>query len=181
MVLPISLASRAIAGERENGTIELVLTQPISRSTYLLSQIAFALLAIGLMAAIGIGATALGQVVFGLDSFPIRRLLALLLSFWLLQTAVFAVTLAFSAFGREAGRVAFLGVLIALVSYLIEALATLWPRALWLGPYSFHHYFHPRALLVEGRFVISTIVVLLGLFLLATAIAFTRFQRSDLP
>jgi ABC-2 type transport system permease protein len=181
MVLPITLGSRAIAGERENGTIELVMTQPISRSTYLLSHIAFALLAIASMAAAGTGATALGQALFGLDSFPIRRLLELLFAFWLLQTAVFAVTLAFSAFGREAGRVAFLGVLVALVSYLVEAVATLWPRALWLGPYSLHHYFQPRALLVEGTFAMTTIAVLLGVFLVATTIALVRFQRIDLP
>ena len=79
--------------------------------TYLTGHIGFALLAIAGLAAIGTGATGLEQFLFGLDSFPLQRLL---FSFGLLQAAVFAVTPAFSADGREAGRVALAGVLVAL-------------------------------------------------------------------
>ena len=91
------------------------------------------------------------------------------------------MTLAFSAYGREAGRAAFAGILFALVSYLFESVATIWPRGVWLGPYSLHHYFHPRALLVEGKFAQSTVVVLLSVFLVASTVAFARFQGRDLP
>jgi hypothetical protein len=136
---------------------------------------------IATIAGLGITATALGQRVFGLDPFPPQRLLLLLLNFILLQLAAFGITLAFSSFGREAGRVAFAGVLVALLSYLIQAIAALWPRAAWIGPYSLHFYYDPREVLVNGTFAPFEMLLLAGVFAAAATIAFRRYQTRDLP
>jgi ABC-2 type transport system permease protein len=181
LAVAITVATRAVAGEIEHGAIELVLAQPISRGTYLLAHVVFALLSLTVIATIGVAATAVGQNVFALESFSATRLLTLLLNFVLLQLAVFAVTLAFSSFGREAGRVALAGMLVALLSYLLQAVAALWPRISGLGSYSMHHYYDPRLILVTGKFDSLGLLVLTAVLVGAAGAAFWRFSRRDLP
>ncbi len=131
----ITLGARAIAGEVENGAIELTLAQPVSRARYFTAHLLF-------------GASAL--------------LLA-------------------SALGREAGRVALAGVLVAVLSFLINAVATLWSKAEFAKPYSLHAYFDPRQLLVSGDLAPSSIAILAAVTAIATVAAFVRFSRRDLP
>jgi hypothetical protein len=87
----------------------------------------------------------------------------------------------FSSFGREAGRVAILGVLVTIGSFLDNVIATLWNRAAFMKPYSLHTYYDPRNILVDGHLATSSVVVLGVLAFAATAGAFARFLTRDLP
>jgi ABC-type transport system involved in multi-copper enzyme maturation permease subunit len=177
----IALAARAVAGEVESGVIELVLAQPLARATYLGAHILFALAGLSFVLAAGGLGTAIGQQVFSLHTFGAARLLPLLLNVLLLQTAVFSLTLLVSAWGREAGRVAMSGVLLAVVSYFVNVIASFWPRAAFLAPWSLHNYYDPRAILVQGDVAPRTFLVLAAVTAAATSLAFWRFQRRDLP
>jgi ABC-2 type transport system permease protein len=181
IALPITFGARAIAGEIEAGVIELVLAQPLSRVRYLLAHVTFAvfsMLAIGFAGVIGAVA---GQGAIALDLFRWNRFLELLLNVLLLQLAIYSITLFFSAFGREAGRVASLGVLIAIVSFLLNAVATLWTKAAFLKPYSLHSYYDPRPVLVDGHLAPASLMVLGAVALAGTTGAFARFLSRDLP
>lgn len=177
----ITLASRAIAGEIENGVIELVLAQPMSRVKYFTSHLMFAMMSISMVAIVGLLGGIGGQSFFGLPPFAGDRLFRLLANLLLLQMSFYALTLLFSAFGREAGRVAVLGVLAAIVSFLVNFIATLWNKAAFMKPYSLHTYYDPRAILVDGHLPMSSVVVLGTFALLAIAGAFARFLTRDLP
>jgi ABC-type transport system involved in multi-copper enzyme maturation permease subunit len=177
----IALAARAIAGEVEHGAIELVLAQPLSRGAYFAAYAAFGLAALAALIGAGVAATAVGQRVFALEPFGAARLAALFANALLLQLAIYGLTLLASAVGREAGRVALFGVLVAVLSYLVNAIATLWPRAAFARPASLHAYFEPRELLVDGRLAAHSALVLGGVALAALALAWRRFGRRDLP
>ena len=179
--IAITFGARAVAGEIENGVIELILAQPVSRTRYLAAHIVFAVLSMTLIALAGLFGMLIGQTVFGIDWFGWDRMARLFVNILLLQMSFYSLTLLFSSFGREAGRVASLSVLVAIVSFLINVLATLWTKAAFMKPYSLHSYYDPRAILVDGHLATSSIVVL-GLFaFLAAAGAFTRFLTRDLP
>jgi ABC-2 type transport system permease protein len=177
----IALASRAVAGEIENGAIELVLAQPVSRAAYLGAHLIFGMAALTLVAAAGAFGTMIGQRVMSLDAFGPGRMVQLLCNAILLQMAIYAATLLVSSWGREAGRVAVIGVLIALVSYFINVIATLWPKASFLEPYSLHTYYDPRAILVRGELATLAVQVLAGVAAGTAAVAFWRFATRDLP
>jgi ABC-2 type transport system permease protein len=177
----IALAVQAIAREVESGAIELVLAQPISRARYFTAHAAFGTAALAAVLGAGLLGTALGQAVFSLDAFGAPRFAALFVNGLLQHLAIYAVTLAASAFGREAGRVALVGVLVAVVSYLVNAVATLWSKAEFAKPYSLHHYFDPREVLVNGHLAAASIVTLGAIALAAMVLAFVRFERRDLP
>ena len=177
----ITLPARAIAGEVETGAIELVLAQPVSRARYFAAHVLFGVGALSAVLAGGLLGTVVGQQAFSLSAFGWERLAALFVNAFLLQLAIYALTLAASAFGREAGRVALAGVLFAVLSFLINAIATLWSKAQFAKPYSLHAYFDPRAVLVQDQLPASSVLILATFALIATAVAFMRFARRDLP
>jgi ABC-2 type transport system permease protein len=177
----ITLAARAIAGEVENGAIELLLAQPVSRARYFAAHLLFGVCALAAVLAGGLVATGLGQRVYSLDAFGWQRMAALFLNALLLQLAIYALTLLASAYGREAGRVALIGVLAAVLSYLGNAIATLWSKAEFVKAYSLHGYFDPRQVLVNGHLATASVVVLAAIATIATAAAFVRVARRDLP
>lgn len=177
----VVLASRAVAGEIEAGTLELVLSQPLSRGRYFAGQVVFALSALAVMGAAGGAASWLGQRVYGLEALSPATIARLATNFVLLQAAWFGVTLLLSVFGREAGRVAFTGFLIALLSYLVQVIAGMWPRAAFLLPYSPNGYHDPRVIIKAGALPVRSVVVLGGLAVVCILLALLRFRRRDIP
>ncbi len=177
----IVLAARAIAGEVENGAIELVLAQPISRASYMTTHIVFGLGTLALLSLAGLAGAILGQKVYGVPVFHARPAFALAANFWLLHAASFGVALLVSSFAREAGRVGALGFVLLLLSYFAEAIGRLWHRADFLLPWSIYQRFDPRGLLATGTIPRMSLVVLGGLLVLGIAGACWRFARRDLP
>ena len=177
----ITLAARAIAGEIENGAIELVLAQPLSREAYLACHVIVGVSSIAIVACSGALGTVIGQQVFDLQPFGAARLAQLLINIVLLQSAIYTFTLMVSAWGREGGRVAVAGVFAVVVSYLVNAVATLWPQAAFLHAYSLHSYYDPRAILMKGDLSTSSALLLAGSAIACAAIAFRRFGSRDLP
>ncbi len=177
----ITLPARAIAGEVENGVIELVMAQPVSRVQYFAAHVVLGAGAISAVVLAGVLGTVLGMQVYALEAFGLSRLAALFLNALLLQMAIYALTLLVSAFGREAGRAAVAGVLITVVSFLVNVLATLWDKARFAKPWSLHGYFEPRDILVQGSLEVASLLVLAAVALAALLLAFAAFARRDLP
>jgi ABC-2 type transport system permease protein len=177
----ITLPARAIAGEAETGVIELVLAQPISRAEYFAAHLLFGAAALGGVLAAGLLGTAIGQQFYGIEGFGAGRLAALFINMFLLQLAIFAVTLAASAYGQEAGRVAIMGVLVAVVSFLVNAISALWSKAQFAKPLSLHGHYEPRDILTHGQLSVPSLVILGGFAAIALAVAYRHFGRRDLP
>lgn len=177
----ITLSARAIAGEIETGALELVLAQPISRAQYFGAHVLFGAGALAVVLSVGMLGTALGEQVFALNAFGSERLAMLFLNAFLLQFAIYALTLAASAFGRESGRVAIVGVLVAVFSLIVNVVGALWNKAEFAKPLSLHNYFDPREILTQGHLPTSSLVILAAVVGIAITVAFTRFARRDLP
>ncbi|MEP7155549.1 MAG: ABC transporter permease [Betaproteobacteria bacterium] len=177
----ITLAARAIAGEIETGAIELVLSQPISRAQYFGAHVLFGAGALSVVLAGGMLGTAFGQQIFALNAFGPERLALLFLNAFLLQFAIYALTLAVSAFGRESGRVALVGALLAVFSLIINVIGALWSKAEFAKPLSLHSYFEPRDILTLGHLPGSSLLILAVVAGIAITAAFARFVRRDLP
>jgi ABC-2 type transport system permease protein len=177
----ITFGARAVAGEIENGAIELILAQPISRARYLGAHVLFAIASLILVLSMGMLGTVIGQRVFDLPLFQWVSLGALMLNAMLLMLAIFSLTLLISCFGRESGRVGGLAVLLTLISYVIGVVSNLWSKAAFLRPYSLHDYYEPRDILAHDHLATSSVVLLALVSFLALAAAFTRFRTRDLP
>ena len=177
----IVLATRAVAGEIERGTLELVLSQPISRFRYFSGQVAFAACSIILLSLVGAGGTLLGQAVFKFEAFTLTSMIKLALNYVLLQSAWYGLTLLISVASREGGRVAATGFVLVLVSFLMQVIGKLWQAAAFLLPYSLHTYYSPQTVLVQDILEAKSVAVLLGVFVATVGAAAWRFQRRDIP
>ncbi|MDZ7290916.1 MAG: ABC transporter permease subunit [candidate division KSB1 bacterium] len=178
----ILLASRAIATEIESGTMELLLSQPISRPAYLATQMGFALMVLLVL----IGMMLLG-VYAGLSMFDLQRMLSghaflpvagNLLS---LQIAIYGVTLFLSSMAREGGRVVTIALMFVSISYLLQAVARLWPTIKFLLTYTIFEYYSPQRIILNNLPPWNNILILLGVGIIAGAAAWLRFMRRDIP
>jgi ABC-2 type transport system permease protein len=180
MVYPVGFAAFAIAGERQRGTLEVLLARPVSRrsvfATLFVALVSFA----AMTTAAHVLGTVVGAAIYGVaDQLQASTLVFLGINTVALLTALAAVCLAASAvFDRPSTPLA-IGLLVVIGGYVLEVLGTLWPDAEFLQPYSPFHYLRPLDVLA-GRDVNSDLVVLAGIVGAAVAFALWRFPRRDL-
>lgn len=179
--LAIVLASRAVAGEIESGMMEMILSEPVSRTGYLGAQVIVALVSLGSLALIGAAGTWAGMHVYGISNAAPVSLSKLAVGYFLLQCAWYGITLALSVMGREGGRVATTAFILALISYLLQAIGKLWQSASFLLPYSLHTYYNPQSIFVGNELSAKSICVLAAVFVIGTSLAAVRFQKRDIP
>jgi ABC-2 type transport system permease protein len=179
-VFSVGFAGAAIAGERQRGTLEVLLARPISRRVAYATALVATLVFVGVTSAgMSLGAL-IGTAVTGrVEELGPQNLPILWLNAVLLYMAFAAVALAASvSFDRLTPA---LGVALAfvLVSYFLEALGSLWPDAAYLQDYSLFHYLDARAALA-GQPDARNFGILGGVIVAAVAYALLVFPRRDL-
>ena len=179
-IFAVGFSVAAVAGERQRGTLEVLLARPLSRRTVYGTLLVAVLLFVGL----AVGATVLGVVAgSGLggvaDELAVDRLPLLWFNGVLLFGALAAIGLAASVtFDRLSPA---LGITVALVvvMYFLEVLGSFWPDAEFLQPYSLFHYFDPKAIL-EGSARAGDLGLLAVVAAIAIGWALVVFPRRDL-
>jgi ABC-type transport system involved in multi-copper enzyme maturation permease subunit len=180
LVFAVGFAGAAIAGERQRGTLEVLLARPISRrGLYVTAGVATALF-IGITVAAQALGTLGGAAVTGrVDELGSGNLPLLWLNAALLYGAFGAVALAASASFDRLTPALGLALAFVLISYFFEAVGSLWPDAAFLQDYSLFHYLDARRALTglpDARdFAILAAVIIGGV-----AYSLAVFPRRDL-
>ncbi|HEX2755345.1 MAG TPA: ABC transporter permease subunit [Candidatus Limnocylindrales bacterium] len=179
-VFAIGFTTAAIAGERQRGTLEVLLARPLSRRTVYTTELAAVLVFIGLVLAAASVGTVIGATLAGvLDELAVERLPMLWLNGMLLWGAFAAIALAASvSFDRFTPAI---GVTLAIVvvMYFLDILGSLWPDAKGLQAYSLFHYLSARDIL-SGTVSLSGFTLLAAVGAAAVAYALAVFPRRDL-
>jgi ABC-2 type transport system permease protein len=180
LVFAVGFAATAIAGERQRGTLEVLLARPISRrQVYATVAVATALFTCLTVAALALGALVGSAITGRVDELGAGNLPLLWLNGILLYGAFGAVALAASVSFDRLGPAIGIALAFVLVSYFFEAIGSLWPDADFLRAYSLFHYLDARADLTglpdEGDFAILAAVIAV-----AVAFALIVFPRRDL-
>jgi len=179
-VFAIALPLSGVAGERQRGTLEIVLARPVSRRSYYVTLLVAAILFIGLaVAATLVGTVIACSAVNVLDQLDVSNLPALWLNGVLLYFAIAAIAFAASVSFDRMGPAAGVVLAIVLIAYFLQILGSLWPDAEWLQTYSLFHYLQPDLVLSEGLQVFDS-VLLLVVGVAAVAYAVVVFPRRDL-
>jgi len=178
-MLAVNLANGLLAREEENGTLELLLARPISRSRLLLAKLTAALLVL-----LGVGSITMLVTIataahagFGIAVLHIIAVTLVMLLLVLLFSSVCWLLIGFGRFGRRASTG--ITILIALASYLFTSLEG---TAQWLrGPAKFlpYHYYRPSDIL-RGNYHWSYIAGLGIATLVLMSLAFVGFRRRDI-
>ena len=180
VVYPVGFAAAAIAGERQRGTLEVLLSRPLSRRTLfwtlLAAIIGAAIVTTAAMTLGTVAGAALYDVAGGLDA---GELGLLGLNTVLLLAALGAISLAASASFDRLSPALGIALSVTLLGYVLEILGTLWPDAAFLQPYSLFHYLRPLEIL-GGKANLGDLAVLAGVLVASTAYGLWRFPRRDL-
>jgi ABC-2 type transport system permease protein len=179
-VFAIGSPVAAVAGERERGTLEVLLSRPISRRWH------YAVVAGAVLVMIALAVTALlagqvaGAMAVGIGDELDLGLLPLVLANGILMWGAFAsVALAASVSFDRAGPALGVALGFLLVNYFLEILGSLWDAAEWLQPYSLFHHFDPGQILLGDGDPLDFAVT--GLALIVPAVwALVVYPRRDL-
>jgi ABC-2 type transport system permease protein len=180
LVFALGFTVASVAGERQRGTLEVLLARPLSRRRLYLTLLAATILFIAVAMAAQVLGTFIGSTISGaLAELQPERLGVMWLNGLLVFAAFGAVALAASvSFDRLTPALA-LSLAFVLVSYFLEIIGSLWVDARGLQPYSLFHYLDPKGAL-NGTMTVGDWLVPLGVFGAGVVAALIVFPRRDL-
>lgn len=179
-IFAVGTTTGAIAGERERGTLEVLLARPLSRRTlYVTVAIAvvvlLALELVSLLAGQWAGILAVDIA----DEVDVSGFWLVFANGLLLWSAFAAFSLAASVSFDRRGPALGLALAYLLVAYFLEILGSLWTDVAWSQEYSLIHHFQPSELMGGDPDPID--FVILGLATLIPVVyALVVFPRRDL-
>jgi beta-exotoxin I transport system permease protein len=179
-IVAVGFPATAIAGERQRGTLEVLLARPVSRRVLLLTLfvVGGAFLAV-LMALEVIGSVISAELVGVGSELVVANTAPLWLNGWLMFMAFMAIGFAASvSFDRLAPALG-LTLAVVLVSYFLDVLGTLWPDAAWLEGWSLFSLLDAKHVLEKG-FVPGDALALALVTLGGLGLAWVAFPRRDL-
>jgi ABC-2 type transport system permease protein len=183
----ISRGSAAVAAEVERGTMDLILSRPVARWSYLSSQICVAFVGLAILA-LGLWAGASIAVRYNVFREPPdpRKLMRPALNLAALGLPIYGYTLLASALDQvrwrptSVGSVLTLGGFIAYVVSLIPVLQNMSWRP-WLERVSIFKAYNPVELVTTGESLVFNVGILAGIGAACIALAYTAFALRDLP
>ena len=170
----------AVAGERERGTLEVLLARPISRRTLYWTVAAATVLLLAVIMGGLLAGQAIGIALQGLsDQINLGYMPLVFLNGLLLWSAFAAFGLAASVSFDRTGPALGLTVAYLLLNYFLEILGSLWTDVRWSQEYSLFHHFQPGEILTGKADPID-----FGILAIAIAVpviyALIIFPRRDL-
>ena len=179
-IFAIGFTTSSVAGERQRGTLEVLLARPLSRRQVYVTLLVAVLVFIGIVLAAASIGTVIGSTVVGVvDELPVDRLPMLWLNGILLWGAIAAIGLAASVSFDRLTPALGITMAIVVVSYFLDILGSLWPDAAGLQPYALFHYLAARDVL-NGTVALGGLALLAAVGAIAIGIALVVFPRRDL-
>jgi ABC-2 type transport system permease protein len=179
-VMAVGYPAIAIAGERQRGTLEIVLARPISRSTLYTTLFVAGLVFLALLLAIELVANVVSASASGVGAeLEVGNVPSLWLNGWLLFSAFLAVSFAASvSFDRLAPALG-VSLVFVVLNYLADVIGSLWPDARWLRDWSMFHLVKAKEIL-EGTVPTTELILLVAITAAAIGYALWAFPRRDI-
>jgi len=180
----IARGSAAVAGEIEKGTMDLVMSRPVGRSTFLLSQVASASAGLILMAAMMVAGNLVGARYNTLETPPsawvvCKPALNLLAFGW----AIFGYTFLLSTLDHVRWRPNLIASVVTLASFIALVIANIpsleeWK---WLEKASIFKAYNPVEVVTKGETLAFNAGLLGAIGAVGVVLGFLVFARRDLP
>jgi ABC-2 type transport system permease protein len=179
-IFAVGSGSVAIAGERQAGTLEVVLARPLPRRAYLLTWVVAILGVVALLVAMLLLGMLIGVLMYGYaDELQLGALPLVWINGVLLWAAFTTFSLAASASFDRPGPAIGLAIAYLLANYFVVILASLWDAAAWTESFSLFDHFQPSEIL-SGKVDPFDFVLLFVVAAVPLAYALWRFPRRDL-
>jgi ABC-2 type transport system permease protein len=179
-VIAAGSSATAIAGERQRGTLEVLLARPLSRRAVYLSMLVSLLVLVALLVLALIVGMVVGLIAHGLaDEVELAATPLVFANGALLWGAFATFGLAASASFDRAGPALGLSIGFLVLNYFVEILGSLWTDVAWSQEYSLFHHLQPQEILTGAADPLDFVIVGLA-FLVPIAYALVVFPRRDI-
>ncbi len=177
----IVFCTRVPAGEIDRGTIDILLSWPISRRKLFCSEsIVWLAAGIWLCLMMMVGHTVARHLVSLSTPFSWRRGLIVLGNLYSMYVAVGGVTLFISAMSDRRGRAMAVVFGLVLVSFLLNFLVQFWQQIEVLAPLGVLNYYRPAQILATGKVPLHEMLVLWSVAAVAWVAALEIFARRNI-
>lgn len=176
--LAISLSSSFLAGEIEKGSIDVMLSMPISRVKIFLAKLSAGIFTVALFAAVSV-LSVFPLVKFYNLSFMGENHIKLALVGLFLGLAVFALSMFASSIFSERGKVIGITLFVFLSMYVLNIIALIKDNLSDLKYLSFFYYFNYNDVLLNGKTLPESWYVFGGTILAASIAGISWFNRRD--
>jgi ABC-2 type transport system permease protein len=178
-VFAIGTGANALSGEIERGTMELLLAQPITRRSLVISRhfyfsVALVGLIIATLAPIAAGASIVG------GDLNYAGLLAVGILAFFFYGAIGSVTFMFSSMFNSRGMSISLASGIIIFAYALDLLSKFNDTVNKFRFLSLFNYYDPYRYLHDASYAWGDVAVLAGIIILTTGVAVTWFERRDI-
>jgi ABC-2 type transport system permease protein len=179
-IFAVGAAANAVAGERETGTLEVLLARPLSRRRMYASVGAGVKIAVAMVLAMLLVGNLLSIFLLGVDNEIDVAYIPLV---WIVGILMWGAFAAFSlaasvSFDRRAPALA-LSLAYLGVNYFLEILGTFLPDLEWTQEYSLFHHFDPGEILTGNLDPVDILIFAVAL-VLPIIWALVVFPRRDL-
>lgn len=175
----IGFAGAALAGEIEKGTIELLLSQPISRAKLFIGRYLAGLFMLLIFVFFSVFAATPLSAAYGIDFLApnFTKLAVLALIFGL---AIFGIAYMLSSIFSDKGKVFFISGVILVIMYVLNILSSIKDSLADLKYASFFYYFNPSKALVYNEIDRWAYLVFLGIALASFVLGLIIFTKRDI-
>lgn len=178
IVLVISLGSSAIAGEIDQGTIEILLAQPISRAKIYWAKYIAGLIIMSIFIFVSVFSVIPFAHLHKVD-YDLQKLVTMFALGELFGWVIFSLTITFSSIFSTKGKPSSITAGILILMYAINLAAKLKESVENLKYFSFFHYYDFNAALIRNKIEPLTIGVFLGVSIICTIIGLVVFVKRD--
>lgn len=167
----IQLGTRMPAGEIDRGTIDILLSLPVSRRAVYMSESLMLLASGALIIVAGVMAHLVTAASLGLvDTRGLGPVILIALNLFSLYLAVAGTTFLVSSMSDRRGRAVGIILALVLVSFLVNFLQQFWEPAKQISFLSVLTYYRPAQIIRDGAVPIRDPSVLLGVAILTWAV-----------
>lgn len=179
IILAISSAGAALANEVEKGTIEFLLSTPVSRRKLFFSRYLAGAIIVLAFVAVTIYAAIPFARIFDVDV-QSTNYFTLVLVAYLFGLATFSISMFLSAIFSDRGKVYFLSAGVIVLMYVANIVATLKEKYADLKYVSFFHYFDAVRILIHNELDKVGIFVFLAVIIVFSIAGIIAFDKRDI-
>jgi len=173
------MAANYISGDIEKGTMEMVLSQPITRQKIIISRILSGVFICFLFAAISVLSVIPMTKIYDIN-IPINHFFLISFIGFLFGLAVYGFSMLVSALFSEKGKALFLTIAILLTMYIINIVALLKASLEDIKFASYFYYYDYAGILLDGKVGRLSIIFFLISFLFFSAAGIVLFSKRDI-
>lgn len=178
ILMSIGFASTCIASEIEKGTIEILLSQPISRLKIFIARYLAGLSNIIIFTFVSVYTVIPLSKAYGV-SYNGENIFKMILLAFLFAWAIYSIGILCSAIFSDRGKVYFISGSVLVVMYVLNILSAIRDSLSDLKYFSFFYYFNPQKALVYNQIDNWAYVVFMGVIIICTVFGAIYFNRRD--